>query len=149
MVARATVTAVRKAPADVEAVEVDLDGQTGHLLPDHLEAPEPLAPRAALLPSLDPTTMAGPSATGTWDPPGGAVRRQWERRPTVWWDGRIVGGWHQDDNGDVELQLPEDVGADGLRATELEAARLTEWLGGVRALPRCPAPLSKAAATNR
>lgn len=77
---------------------------------------------------------AGPSATGPGTPPGGAVRQRWERRAhgAV---GRIVGGWHQDDNGDVELQLLDDVGADGLRAFELEAARLAEWLGGVRVPP--------------
>jgi hypothetical protein len=32
---------------------------------------------------------------------------------------------------------------------ELEAARLTEWLGGVGVLPRFPSPPSKTAATNR
>ena len=44
----------------------------------------------------------------------------------------------------------EDVGAEGLRALEREAASLTEWLGGKRVLPRFPSPLSKlAAATGR
>ena len=65
--------------------------------------------------------------------------------PTAWWNGRIVGGWRLSDSGEVELQLLEDVGTEGVRALEAEAARLTEWLAGVRLMPRFPSPLSKAA----
>ena len=125
-------------------MEVDLDGQTGYLLPDDLEATDPVEPWAALLPPLDPTTMGwierdwylAPYKEQLFDTSGNAG-------PTVWWDGRIVGGWRQSDNGEVVLQMLEDVGAEGLRALEGEAARLTEWLGGTRVLPRFPSPLSK------
>ena len=41
------------------------------------------------------------------------------------WDGRIVGGWRQDKDGAVELQMLEDVGGDGRSAIECEAARLS------------------------
>ncbi|MGH2715509.1 MAG: winged helix DNA-binding domain-containing protein [Thermoleophilaceae bacterium] len=141
-----TVAAVRRALADLEAVEVDLDGQTGYLLPDDLEPSAPVEPWAALLPPLDPTTMGwferdwylGPYKEQLFDTSGNAG-------PTVWWDGRIVGGWRQDDGGEVALQMLEDVGADGLSAIERESARLTEWLGGARVLPRFPTPLSKTA----
>jgi hypothetical protein len=54
-----------------------------------------------------------------------------------------VGGWRQSDAGEVVLQLLEDVGAEGTDAVEREAARLTEWLGATRVLPRFPSPLSK------
>ena len=142
-----TVTAVRRALADLQAVEVDLDGQPGYLLPDDLEATDPVEPWAALLPPLDPTTMGwrerdwylGPYRAQLFDTSGNAG-------PTLWWDGRIVGGWRQGDAGEVVLQLLEDVGAEGLRALEREAARLTEWLAGTRVLPRFPTPLSKVAA---
>ena len=60
-----TVVAVRRALADLNAVEVDLDSETGYLLADDLEATDPVAPWAALLPPLDPTTMGWFSATGT------------------------------------------------------------------------------------
>ncbi len=139
-----TVAAVRRALSDLEAVEVDLDGQPGYLLPDDLEPVEPVEPWAALLPPLDPTTMGwferewylGDYKAQLFDTNGNAG-------PTVWWDGRIVGGWRQGESGEVVLQLLEDVGTEGLEALEGEAARLTEWLAGTRFLPRFPSPLSK------
>jgi hypothetical protein len=142
-----TVAAVRKALATLHAAEVDLGGVTGYVLPDDLEPTEPVEPWAALLPPLDPTTMGwlerdwylGPHKALVFDTNGNAG-------PTAWWDGRIVGGWRQTDSGEVELQLLEDVGEEGLRALDLEAARLSAWFGGVRVLPRFPSPLSKAVA---
>lgn len=141
-----TVAAVRRALADLEAVEIDLDGQTGYLLPDDLEGTDPVDPWSALLPPLDPTTMGwferdwylGPYRQLLFDTSGNAG-------PTVWWDGRIVGGWRQTDTGEVVLQILEDVGAEGMSTLEQESARLTEWLGGTRGLPRFPSPLSKVA----
>lgn len=69
--------------------------------------------------------------------------------PTVWCDGRIVGGWRQNDAGEVVLQMLEDIGSEGLGAVEDVAVRLTEWLGGTRVLPRFPSPLSKVAVRSR
>jgi hypothetical protein len=139
-----TVAAVRTALAGLDAVEVDLDGKTGFLLRDDLDDTDPVEPWAGLLPPLDPTTMGwferdwylGSYRAQLFDSSGNAG-------PTAWWDGRIVGGWAQSDNGDVVLQMLEDVGAEGLGALAREASRLTEWLGGVRVLPRFPSPLSK------
>ena len=56
---------------------------------------------------------------------------------------RIVGGWRQSDTGEVVLQLLEDIGSHAQQVIEGEAARLTEWLGGIRVLPRFPSPLWK------
>ncbi len=139
-----TLTAVRRALSDLDAVEVDLDGQTGYLLPDDLEVVEPVESWAALLPPLDPTTMGwferdwylGPYKAQLFDTNGNAG-------PTMWWDGRIVGGWRQGEDGEVILQPLEDVGTEALSALEAEAARLTSWLAGTRFLPRFPSPLSK------
>jgi hypothetical protein len=139
-----TVANVRHALADVGAVEVDLDGQTGYVLPDDLESTAPVDPWGALLPPLDPTTMGwferewylGRHKAQLFDTNGNAG-------PTAWWDGRIVGGWRQSEAGEVDVQLLEDVGKAARRALDDEAARLTEWLGGVRVLARFPSPLSK------
>ena len=62
---------------------------------------------------------------------------------TAWWDGRIVGGWNQREDGEVVVQLLEDIGRDGTRALDGEAERLTAWFGGERILPRFPSPLWK------
>jgi hypothetical protein len=140
-----TLRAVRSALTDLGAVEVDLGGQTGYLLSDDLEPTAPVHPWAALLPPLDPTTMGwyerdwylGPYKPQLFDTNGNAG-------PTLWWDGRIVGGWRQTDGGEVVLQLLEEVGGEGQRALEHEARRLTEWFAGTRVLPRFPSPLSKA-----
>lgn len=141
----ATKTAVREALAGLEVAEVDLgEGPNGYALADDLEVSEPVQPWAALLPSLDPTTMGwkerdwylGAHAAHVFDRNGNAGA-------TAWWDGRIVGGWRQDDSGAVEVQLLEDVGAEARTALEAEAARLTEWLAGTRIAPRFPAPLAK------
>ena len=139
-----TVAATRKALAHLDAVEVDLDGTTGYVLPDDLEPTPKVKPWPALLPPLDPTTMGwferewylGPHKAQLFDTNGNAG-------PTAWWDGRIVGGWRQADTGEVELQLLEDVGKEGTRSLRDEAARLTEWLGGTRVVARFPSPLSK------
>jgi hypothetical protein len=97
-----------------------------------------------LLPGLDPTTMGwserdwylGPHKADIFDSNGNGGL-------TAWWDGRIVGGWNQSAEGDVYLQLLEDVGADAVVALEAEAERLTRWLDGVRVALRFPSPLSR------
>ena len=139
-----TLGAVRKALADVGAVEVDLHGQPGYALPDDLEPADPVEPWAALLPGLDPTTMGwfdrewylGSHRAQVFDSNGNGGA-------SAWWDGRIVGGWHQTDNGEVVVDLLEKVDARARRALDQEAGRLTEWLAGVRVAQRFPSPLSK------
>ena len=64
--------------------------------------------------------------------------------PTAWWNGRIVGGWRQNADAVVQLQLLEDVGRDGRKALERKATELTQWLDGTQIRPRFPTPLSKA-----
>jgi hypothetical protein len=135
---------VRKAVAAAGAAEVDLDGTTGLVLADDLDPGPPPEPWAALLPTLDPTTMGwagrdfylGPHRSALFDRNGNAG-------PTVWWDGRVVGGWAQRGTGEVVLRLLEDVGADATAAVEAEAARLSDWLGPVTVTPRFRTPLER------
>lgn len=140
-----TLTAVRRALAELGAVEVRLGGgETGWVLPDDVDPVDAVAPWAALLPSLDPTVMGwfardwylGEHREHVFDRNGNAGH-------TAWWGGRIVGGWRQDAGGVVEVQHLDDVGAEALAALEAEAARLTEWLAGTRLAPRFPAPLAR------
>jgi hypothetical protein len=139
-----TMGQVRKAVAAAGAVEVDLDGTPGLVLPDDLDPLPSPEPWAALLPALDPTTMGwagrdfylGPHRAALFDRNGNAG-------PTVWWDGRVVGGWAQRRSGEVVLRLLEDVGTDAATAIAQEAAHLTAWLGPVRITPRFRTPLER------
>ncbi len=144
-----TVRGVRAALTELEAVEVDLEGRTGYLLPADLDRAPAVEPWGALLPSLDPTTMGwferewylGPYKQQLFDTSGNAG-------PTAWWDGRIVGTWWQTDDGAVRLHMLEDAGKEATEFLTDEAARLEEWLGGVRVMPRFPSPLAKALAAG-
>jgi hypothetical protein len=140
-----TLTWARDGLRDVGAVEVDLHGTPGVALPDDLEPVAETAPWCALLPGLDVTTMGwqdrdwylGEYRGQVFDTNGNAG-------PTAWCDGRVVGGWRQDADGRVVLQLLENVGAKASKVLARKADELTDWLGGVRINPRFPSPLSKA-----
>jgi len=131
----ATKAAVRRALADLEAVEVQLEnGSTGHVLPDDLEdVPDP-APWAALLPVLDPTTMGWKHRDFYLDPDDKPYLfdTNGNAGTTAWWNGRIVGCWVQDEAGQVVVVPRGDLGADARGALDEEARRLTSWLGGTR-----------------
>ncbi len=126
----------RAALASVPHASVELDGGVGLVLADDVAPVAPPAPSAALLPTLDPTTMGwkerswylGPHERILFDANGNAG-------PTVWWDGRVVGGWSQRRVGEIVFKLLEDVGAEAMAAVEAEAGRLASWVGGARVAP--------------
>ncbi len=128
----ATKAAVRRALADLEAVEVSLDGgATGWVLPGDDDPVADPGDWAALLPALDPTTMGwkdrgwhlGPHTDRVFDRNGNAG-------PTAWWNGRIVGVWCQRDDGEVLVVPAEDLPARARRALDAKADELTGWLDG-------------------
>lgn len=138
-----TRTDVRKALAAVGAEQVDLDEGTGFVLPGDTEPTAPMPPWAALLPALDPTPMGWQYRD--WYLPLEHREQLFDRTgnvgPTVWWDGRVVGGWAQRPDGQIVWELLDPVGADTIAAVETEAARLTAWVGDVRITPRFRTPL--------
>ena len=144
----ATKSAVRRALADLGAVEVTLEGQgTGWVLPDDLDDVPPPEPAATLLPVLDPTVMgwkqrdfylAPEDAPRLFDTNGNAGT-------TAWWDGRIVGCWVQDPDGAVVVALLGDPGSRARTALAAQAERLTTWLAGDRVSTVYPSPLMKEA----
>jgi len=122
--------ATRRALAAIDTVEVDLDGGgVGYVLADDLEPSETPKPWVALLPALDATTMGwkdrgwylGGYRAALFDNAGNAG-------PTIWVDGRIVGGWAQRADGEIATYLLEDVGVETGKAIDREAARLAEWI---------------------
>ncbi|MFF2042241.1 winged helix DNA-binding domain-containing protein [Kitasatospora sp. NPDC058170] len=136
----------RKALADVGAEEVALaGGAAGLVLPgDAGAAPEP-GPWAALLPGLDPSVMGWRGREWYLRPEDvpALFDRAGNAGPTVWWCGRVVGGWAQRPDGEVVWRLLSDVGAEARAAIGAEAARLSGWLGGVRVTPRFRTPLER------
>ncbi len=135
---------VRAALAGCGAVAVDLDGVAGLALAGDLE-PEPAEqPWVGLLPALDPTVMGWAGRDWYLGEHGPALfDRSGNAGPTVWWDGRIVGGWGQTPDGGVAHRLLEDVGLEVAGAVEEAAAALGGWLGGVRVTPRFRTPLER------
>src|SRR5450756_2454276 len=66
--------------------------------------------------------------------------------PTVWWAGKIIGGWAQRPSGEVVCRLLEDAGSEAAAAVASEAVRLESWLGQTRVTPRFRTPLERALA---
>jgi hypothetical protein len=149
---------VRAALAAIGPEEVDLDGTPGVMLPGDDDDTEP-EPWIALLPALDPTPMGWAGRSWFLGPHGAPDNgplfdRNGNIGPTVWCDGRIVGGWAQrrrnnrsvaegGDGGEVVFRLLEDIGSESAAAVETAAAGLTAWVGPVRVVPRFRTPLEK------
>lgn len=141
-----TMGLVRRALAQLDSVDVRLsDGTAALLLADDAEAVAAPAPWVALLPALDPAPM-GWQERGWYlgEHRASCFDRSGNIGPTIWCDGRIVGGWAQrKDSGDVVVRLLEDVGAEAEQAVAEEAGRLQEWIGDVRVTPRFRTPLER------
>lgn len=148
---------VRTALAALEPVEVDMDGARGLMLPEDVgpagsddgwrpddRRAGPGEPWAALLPALDPTVMGWSDRRWFLGDYGPALfDRTGNVGPTVWWDGRVVGGWAQRKEGDVVFRLLEDIGADGRAEVATHAEHLHRLLGPTRVTPRFRTPLER------
>lgn len=127
------------------AVEVALDEGAGWVLPDDLDRVTSPRRWVALVPGLDPTVMGwkdrawylGDHARALFDRNGNAG-------PTVWADGRVVGGWTQREGGEIAVELLERVDARTLETIDAERERLRAWLGAIRITPRFRTPVEQA-----
>lgn len=108
------------------------------------EREPPAVPTVTLLPSLDPTPMGWKERDWFL---AGHEERVFDGRgnvgPTVWLDGRIVGGWSQHPDGEVVVRLLEEVSASGRQSVHDEAAGLTAWLDGTVVTPRFRTPVEQ------
>ena len=141
-----TLGQTRAAVAAIDTVPVTFDdGSTGIVLADDMEDEPVPDPWVALLPGLDPTVM-------------GWTERDWYLRPedrprlfdtagnagpTIWSDGRIVGGWTQRAGGEVVTRLLNDPGRRVHKAIDAAADQMTEWMRGVRVAGRFPSPMEQ------
>ena len=150
-----TKTRVRRALAELDAAEVELAdaGEPGFVLADDpwldgREDPDPdTRPTVALLPGLDPTTMAWKQRAWYVDDSAsaGVFDRNGNAGPTIWVDGRVVGVWTQRPDGETVTAILDgvDVPADRRPQIDEEARRIAGWLGDVRVNWRYPTPITK------
>ena len=133
---------IRQALSSLDVCEVEVDGGVGLVLAaDEEPAPVPDS-WVALLPALDATPMGwkardwylGPHRTALFD-------RNGNIGPTVWHDGRVIGGWGQTSDRKVVYRLLEDPGRKASRRIDREVRDLEEWIGGARITPRFRTPL--------
>jgi hypothetical protein len=133
---RAALAAAGASPVELEG------GEAAWVAAGDEEAEPEAAPWVALLPALDPTAMGwtgrdwylGPHRARLFD-------RNGNIGPTVWVDGRIVGGWAHRPDGTVAVRLLEDVGGEAAAGVDAEAGAVEAWLGDVRFTTRFPTPL--------
>jgi hypothetical protein len=126
-------TQLSRVLTELKPAEVDLDGVPGIALAGDLAPAPEVEPWAALLPGLDSTPMGwqqrdwflGEHGPRLFDQTGNIG-------PTIWWDGRIVGGWAQDRGGEIVCRFLEDAGSAAATAVAAAAERLAGLLGGVR-----------------
>jgi hypothetical protein len=145
-----TLGQVRTALAALDVTVVEAETGDGRSVPaivlaDDVDPTPPPKPWVALLPSLDPTVMGwqerswylGPHKERLFDRNGNAG-------PTIWVDGRVVGGWTQrKDTGEVVTALLEPVPAAVAKRIARRAADLQASIGPARVTPRFPTPIDK------
>jgi hypothetical protein len=133
-----TAAVVKKAIADCGAVEVKIDEGPAWLAED--DEPGGIAkPWVAVLPSLDPTIMGWKqrdwylpeAANEVFDSAGNAG-------PSLWVDGRVVGAWTQDRDGEIHTHYFERVAAGGRREIDERIEEVKAWIGDTRFTVRFP-----------
>ena len=138
----------QKAVAAVGVREVELDSGPGIMLSD--TEIEPATGGAALLPALDPTPMGWKGRR--WFLPDALRPALFDTfgnvGPTVWWNGRVVGGWAVRPGEGVVTRLLEDVPARAVAGIAREAARISAVLDGTPVTPSFPTPLEKELRTS-
>ncbi|MGE0790227.1 MAG: winged helix DNA-binding domain-containing protein [Sandaracinaceae bacterium] len=141
-----TARASKAALQAIGAVTVRLEDGSSAFVVEGDEAPVKAKKGAVtLLPGLDPTPMGfkerafylGSHHQARLFDTNGNIG------PTVWVDGRIVGGWAQKKDGEVVVALLEDVPKAARAKIDKEAAALTKWMDGVVTIPRFRTPLER------
>ncbi len=140
---------VREALSVIGAIEVAVEAGPAYVSDSDIDRIDSSNSWVAFLPSLDPTVMGwkerhwylGDHAARLFDRNGNAG-------PTVWADGKVVGGWAQRRDGEVLYRLLEDVDRDVAGSIDKRAHDLQTWLGGTVVTPRFRSPLDKELATS-
>lgn len=134
----------KTALGDAGVEEVATDAGAGFVLTGDTEPTEPGDAWAALLPSLDTTAMGWKErAWYLGDHGADLYDRSGNIGPSIWANGRIVGGWAQDPDGSVIYEVLERITAKERALIETEIAALGDWLDGDVVNPRFRTPLEQ------
>ncbi len=141
-----TAAKTRRAMRQAGAAEILLPGgQAGWVNGGDDQPTGETPPWTALLPGLDPTTMGWKDKD--WFLNSEHVPLLFDRNgnagPTVWADGRIVGGWAQRPDGEIAIRLLAEVSPEQRNDINQTAHRLQKLIGNTRFKVRFPAPLQK------
>lgn len=142
------VTDVRRALTTIGAEPVTLDEGTGYVTAaDLTPVADPAEPWAALLPALDPTAMGWQQRDWYLAPElrPALFDRSGNIGPTVWWNGRVVGGWAQRPDGEITWRIlaHDDIDREAEAAIGAAAERLRGWVGDTRLTPRFRTPVER------
>jgi hypothetical protein len=137
-------TRVTKALESLDVIEVTLGEGQGYVMADDIEEVRTPAPWAALLPALDATPMGWKQRDWFL---GGHDDALFDRfgniGPTVWVDGRIVGGWGQQPTGAVISEVLEPITRDEAALIEAEVSRVQRLVETTQVRPSFSTPLQR------
>lgn len=140
-------TKTARALRSAGAVEVAVEGGAAWLAAGDDDRPQRVEPWVAFLPALDPTVMGWKQRDwylgelGTFGGP--LFDNNGNAGPTVWVDGRVVGGWAQRPSGEIVYRLLADVGAERGAMLAERANLVGTLIGAERVRVRFPAPMQK------
>ena len=119
------------------------DGSIGYIVGDDVGPVEDVAGSVSFLPSLDPTTMGWKERSWYLDPDHVPMLfdRNGNAGPTIWIDGRVVGGWAQRPDGEIAFEVLTEVGGHERNLIEAEAERTASMYGEIRHRCRFPTPM--------
>jgi hypothetical protein len=127
-----------------ECVHLDGTDPGWVLAGDHEDLEEP-EPWVRLLPGLDPTVMGWRERTWYLNPKW--VPQLFDQfgnaGPTIWADGRVVGGWIQRPDGSLAVELFTRLERRHQRLLDEAVEQIRQFAGQTIVKPRFPAPLQK------
>jgi len=139
-----TLGETRLALEDAGVAAVSLEGGQGWVIDGDFEAPPLEGPVVTFLPGLDSTPMGWKERDWYLGDHGADLfDRNGNVGPTVWMDGRVVGGWGHRADGMVDYRILGDTTAGDRSLIAGRATELTEWLDGVIVTPRFRTPLEQ------
>lgn len=147
---KAALATLGDAVTEVEA-DIDMAGTraTAFIVSDDISPPPSPEPWGALLPSLDPTPMGWKDrAWYVGDHTAELFDRNGNIGPTIWVDGRIVGGWSQRPDGTVATGFLEKTTAAQRKAVDQATDRFASFVADAVVKPSFPTPLQKTLAAG-